>query len=91
MLHPCHTATRPQKTFNFGSGILGDLWSHKRIMVLGAVLFAAARPMFACTGMVYASAGAAGEVDLGEASKLLWAAKGCALGARCRLWRMSLQ
>jgi len=49
-----------QKVFNFGSGIMGDLWDHKRLMVFGAVLFAAGRPMFAATGWVHAAAGAAG-------------------------------
>ena len=48
--------------FNFGSGIMGDLWDHKRLMVFGAVLFAAGRPMFAATGWVHAAAGAAGDV-----------------------------
>jgi len=39
---------------------MGDLWSHKALMVFGAVLFALGRPMFAATGWVHATYGVAG-------------------------------
>lgn len=49
-----------QKLANFGSGVAGDLWSHRRLLLLGSILFALARPMFAATGLVHAAWGAAG-------------------------------
>ena len=60
-----------QKLSNFGSGVAGDLWSHKRLLVFGSVLFALGRPMFAMTGPVYAAYGAAGVLWWVSAARLI--------------------